>query len=241
MVLKIRFPHKMLSELDKAQFQLFRLVKSRQDFKRFVQPSPEVPMGKEIHSKQGYQIRKRPAEFGPKLEKPEDQHGNQCCPNLNLDGIGTGSDKGLNLEVLLQMFKEDLNLPTIFVDGGNRAGSQVKVVRQEDQDLSRLGVLYFDPPQGVGAFLDRTRTSELDLFILKHMPVLRNPSVPQNFIQGVVFHTGDKIDLLATPSAPESIVGIAPVVNHDGPGGEVKFAGDLHFRDFALAQDSELR
>ncbi len=78
MVLKIRFPYKMLSELDQAQFQLFRLVKSRQDFEGFVQPGPQVPMSKEIHSKQGYQIRKRPVEFGPKLQKPQDQHGNQC-------------------------------------------------------------------------------------------------------------------------------------------------------------------
>ena len=86
-------------------------------------------MGKEIHPKQGHQIQKRPGEFGPKLEKFEDQHGNQCCPNLNLDGIGAGSDKGLDLEVLFEMFKEDLDLPAILVDGGDRAGSQVKVVR----------------------------------------------------------------------------------------------------------------
>ena len=84
-------------------------------------------MGKRIHPKQGHQIRKRPSELGPKLEKPEDQHGNQCCPNLNLDGIGAGSDKGLDLEVLLQMFKEDLYLPTILVDGSYRTGSQVKL------------------------------------------------------------------------------------------------------------------
>ena len=73
MLLKIRFPIWMLSELDQVQFQLLRLVKGRQDFKGFVQPSPEIPMGKEIHPKQGYQIGKRPGEFGPKLEKLEDQ------------------------------------------------------------------------------------------------------------------------------------------------------------------------
>ena len=57
-------------------------------------------MGKEIHPKQGHQIRKRPAEFGEELEGLQDQHGNQCGPHLNLDGIGAGSDKGLDLEVL---------------------------------------------------------------------------------------------------------------------------------------------
>src|SRR5512137_2100743 len=122
-------------------------------------------MSKETHPKQGHQIRKRPTEFGPKLEKAQDQYRNQCCPNLNLDGIGAGSDKGLDLEVLLQMLEEDFNLPTIFVDGGYRTGSQVKVVRQEDQNFSRIRVLHFDPSQRVGVFFDGLEASEFDLFI----------------------------------------------------------------------------
>ncbi len=198
-------------------------------------------MGKEIHPKQGHQIRKRPTEFGPKLKELQDQHGNQCCPNLNLDGIGASSDKGLDLEVLLQMLEEDFNLPTILIDGRYRTGSQVKVVRQEDQDLSRLRVFHFDPPQRIGAFLDGLEASEFDLFILEHMTVLRDSFVPKDFIQGIVFHPGDKIDSLAAPSAPEGIVGIAPIVNNDGTGGEVQSLSNLHVRDLSLAQDGELR
>ncbi len=197
-------------------------------------------MGKEIHPKQGHQIRKRPGEFGPKLEKFKDQHGNQCCPNLNLDGIGASSDKGLDLKVLLQMLEEDFNLPTVFVNGRYGAGSQVEVVRQEDQDLSRIRVLHFDPSQRIGAFLDGLGTSEFNLFILKHMAVLRDSFVPEDFVQSIVFHAGDKIDPLATPSAPEGIVGIAPIVNDDGSGGKVQFPGDLHIRDLSLAQDGKL-
>ncbi len=230
----------MLSELDQAQFQLLRLVESRQDFKGFVQPSPEIPMGKEIHPKQGHQIRKRPGEFGPKLEKLEDQHGNQCCPNLNLNGIGAGSDKGLDLKVLLEMLEEDFNFPTIFVDGGYRAGSQVKVVRQEDQDLSGVGVLHLNPAQRIGAFLDRLGASELNLFILEHMAVLRHSFVPNDLVQRIILHSGDKIDSLATPSAPEGVVGVAPIVNDDGSGGEVQLLGDLHIRNLSLAQDGKL-
>jgi hypothetical protein len=54
------------------------------------------------------------------LEEPQDEHGNQRCPNLNLDGIGAGSDKGFDFEVLLQMLDENFNLPMIFVDGSYR-------------------------------------------------------------------------------------------------------------------------
>ena len=76
-------------------------------------------MSKEIHSKQGHQIRQRPVELGPKLEEAKDQHRNQCCPNLNLNGIGAGPYKGFDLEILLQSLKEDFHLPTVFIDGRN--------------------------------------------------------------------------------------------------------------------------
>src|SRR5512136_570593 len=136
--------------------------------------------------------------------------------------------------------EEDFNLPTILVDGGYRTGSQVKVVRQEDQDLSGVRVFHFDPSQRIGASLDGLGASEFDLFVLEHMTVLRDSFVPKDLVQGIVFHPGDKIDSLATPSAPEGIVGIAPVVNHDGSGGEVQSPGNLHVRDLSLAQDGEL-
>ena len=197
-------------------------------------------MSKEIHPEQGHQIRKRPAEFGPKLQKTKNQHGNQCCPNLNLDGIGTGANKGLDLEVLLQMLKEDFNLPTIFVDGGYGAGSQVEVVREEDQDLSCVRGLHFNPSQRIGAFLDGLEASEFDLFILEHMTVLRGSFVPDDFVQSIVFHAGDKIHSLGIPATPEGIVGIGSIVNDNGSGGEMQVPGDLHIRHLPLAQDRKL-
>jgi len=44
--------------------------------------------------------------LGSKLKEAQDEHRNQCCPNLDLDGIGTGTHKGLDLKVLFQGFKE---------------------------------------------------------------------------------------------------------------------------------------
>ena len=70
-------------------------------------------MGKQIHTENSHQIRKSPVEFGPQVQKAEDQHRNPCCLNLNLDRIRTGPNKGLDLEVLLQRFEKQLNLPQI--------------------------------------------------------------------------------------------------------------------------------
>ena len=138
------------------------------------------------------------------------------------------------------MLEEDFNLPTVLVDGGYGAGSQLKVVRQKDQDLTRVRVLHFDPSQRIRAFLDGLGASEFDLFIFEHMTVLRGSFAPNDFIERIVFHTGDKVDSLATPLAPEGIVGITPIINNDGSGGEVKFPGDLHVRYLPLGQDGEL-
>ena len=98
-------------------------------------------MGKQIHPQQSHQIRKGPVKFRSKLEETENQHRNQCCPNLDLHGIGTGSHEGLDLKVLLQSFKESLNPPTLFVDGSNGRRPQVHVIGQEHQNLLGFGEL----------------------------------------------------------------------------------------------------
>ena len=69
--------------------------------------------------------------MGTRLKEPQDQHRNQCCPNLDLDSIGTGAKEGLDLKILLQGFKEDLNMPTLFVDGSNGCSPQFQVIGQD--------------------------------------------------------------------------------------------------------------
>src|SRR4030042_1148572 len=120
----------MLSKLPKTELKLLRLIRNWWYFKRLIEPGPKIPMSKEVHSQQGHEIRKGPVELGTKLKEPQDQHRDQCCPNLDLDRIGTGSHKGLDLEVGLQGFKESFNLPTLFVDGSNGGRPQVHVIGQ---------------------------------------------------------------------------------------------------------------
>jgi hypothetical protein len=114
----------MLSKLSKTEFKLFRLIRHGRYLKGLVDPVPKISMRKQVHSQQGDQIRKGPAEFGSKLEEPQDQHRNQCCPNLNLNGIGTGAYKGLDLQILFQSPEEGLYSPTVFVNAGNGRGPQ---------------------------------------------------------------------------------------------------------------------
>jgi len=46
----------------------------------------------------------------------QEQDRNQCCPNLDEKRVLAGSDKGLDLQVLLDRLEESLDLPAILID-----------------------------------------------------------------------------------------------------------------------------
>jgi hypothetical protein len=114
------------------------------------------------------------------------------------------------------------------------------VIGQEDPDLLRLRVIDLDASERVRAFLDSMRSSQLDHFIFEDVTVLRNLSLSNHFDQSVVLHAGDKIDLLRTPSTPEGIVGIAPIIDDNRSRSETQLLGNLHIRDLPLCDPSKL-
>lgn len=78
----------MLSELGKVQKQLLRFIRNWSNLKRVIESSPKIPMSKQVHSQQSYQVRKGLIKLRSELKEAQDQHCDQCCPNLNPDGIG---------------------------------------------------------------------------------------------------------------------------------------------------------
>jgi len=60
------------------------------------------------------------------------QHSDKCCPNLYVKGILSGSDKGLDLQILFQGLEKQLNLPPIFIDGRDSRGPKSQVVSKEN-------------------------------------------------------------------------------------------------------------
>ena len=101
----------MLSKVSDRQGQLFGSGFLNRDTEWVVQPSPQVAVGQQIEAEQRHQIRKAPFPRGFQLQKFQQQHGNQCCPNLGLDGVFAGADEGFDLQVLLQVLEKEFNLP----------------------------------------------------------------------------------------------------------------------------------
>lgn len=62
-------------------------------------------MGEELKLQQSHEIRQGPAEGEPELQVLENRQRDQRRPGLRVEGVGTGPDEGLDLEMLLQRLK----------------------------------------------------------------------------------------------------------------------------------------
>lgn len=68
-------------------------------------------------------------------------------PDLRAHGVLASTVKGLNAEVLLDPFEEQLDLPAAFVDGRDGYGGQAEMVGQKDESLSRFSVYEANTPK----------------------------------------------------------------------------------------------
>ena len=55
----------------------------------------------------------------------------QCCPNLRFESIETGTDEGLDLEMLLEGLEEEFDLPAISVDTSDGGSPKAKVIGEK--------------------------------------------------------------------------------------------------------------
>jgi hypothetical protein len=65
------------------------------------------------------------------LHEAQHQHRDQRNPHLRLHRIGAGSQKRLDLQILLQRFKIQLHRPPGPVDLGDGGGGELEVVGQK--------------------------------------------------------------------------------------------------------------
>src|ERR1035441_4820620 len=61
----------------------------------------------------------------------EQQNGDQGCPNLNAQGVLAGPHEAFHFKVLLKRLEKQLDLPAVFVDGGNGRGPKRQQVAQQ--------------------------------------------------------------------------------------------------------------
>src|ERR1039458_4900856 len=101
-----------------------------------MKPVAQISIGKQVQAQHGSEIGERPVSLREVVE-PLEQQGDQGCPNLDMEGVLSGTDKALDFKVLLECFEEQLDLPTVLVDVGDGGRPEVEVIGHE-HDLALL-------------------------------------------------------------------------------------------------------
>jgi len=80
----------------------------------------------------------------------QEQDRNQCCPNLDEKRVLAGSDKGLDLQVLLDRLEENLDLPEILIDCRHGCRPEGEMIGQKNNSAVVLLVPSFYTSEAVG-------------------------------------------------------------------------------------------
>ena len=198
-------------------------------------------MGEEIHAQERNEVGQAPAELGGQLQIAQEQHRDQCCPNLRLDRIRRGADEGLDLQILFDRLEEQFDLPAILVDRCDGAGTETVMIGDEDEGAAGVPTDHFDAPQKMRTLLLSTDSDQADGLILDDAPVLRNGVFLDDLEQRVVLHAGDEIDARVCPFGKQAVVVVAPVINNDCASREMHLVGGLDVGHFAIGDDAEAR
>lgn len=198
-------------------------------------------MGEEIHAQERDEIGQAPAETGGQLQVTQQQHRDQCRPNLRLDRVGRGADEGLDLQVLLERLEEQFDLPAILVDRGDGAGAETMMIGDEDENAAGVFTNRLDTAQQMRTLVLGAHTGQTDGLILEDVPVLRHGMFLDHLEQGVVLHAGDEIDAALRPFGEQPVVVVTPVIDDDGVGREVHLMGGLDVGHLAIGDEAEAR
>src|ERR1044071_7097752 len=90
------------------------------------------------------------------------QIGNHGNPQLRQHSVARGADKRLDLQVLLDRFEEQLNLPAILVNSRNRLRRPTKMIGQKLVKLARLRITVANTTQQWRSAFERMRAVELN-------------------------------------------------------------------------------
>ena len=206
-----------------------------------VEPGHQIAMGEEIHAQERNEVSQTPTEAGGQLQIPQEQHRDQCCPKLSLDRIRRGADEGLDLQVLFDRLKEQLDLPAVLVDRRDGARTETTMIGNEDEGAACVLADRLDSTQQMRALLLGTCSGQADSLILDDVPVLRHGVLLDHLEQSIVLHTSDEIDTGIRPFGEQAVVVVAPVVDDDGVGREVHLVGGLDVSHLAVGDDAEAR
>ena len=106
-------------------------------------------------------------EPGLKLDVGQQQEIAHGHPDLRQDSVFGGSQKRLDLQVLLDPLEEKLHLPARLVNGSDGRGGEVEIVGEELVGDVGLRIMESDQAKGLIVSFPRRRACQTDGFVMK--------------------------------------------------------------------------
>src|SRR2546425_938174 len=101
--------------------------------------------------------------------------------------VRSGAQERFDLQILFYRLKKEFHFPAVLVNRGDRRRSKGQVIGQEYEGSLLLLVPDFDPSEEMLLAL-RGCAVEEDRFVAKHVALLRNLTLLDHSISGVILH-----------------------------------------------------
>jgi len=160
---------------------------------------------------------------------------------LDEHGVGSCSEEPLDLEVLLDAFEEQFDLPAGLVDVRDRAGSELEVIRQKNVCLAGLWVHVTDASQFAGILLSGIEPSESYLVIGSNTGGSVNAASLQDTILRVGLEPGNEAYRLGCQPVIEGKIMIAFVKNQKAASRDIHSPCRWSIMLFAVGENDESR
>ena len=125
------------------------------------------------------------------------------------------------------MPEEHFDLPTLTINLRDGGGAKSQMVGEQHQHL--LVWLAPDLDAAQGRYLPVVMAAQLNDFILANVAILRNRTLFQDAIVGIVAHAGDEEYALLGQSLIPLVIHVAAVENHDRAWRKAAVPGDFYF------------
>src|SRR5690625_1625603 len=137
-----------------------------------------------------------------------------CNPDLSQNSIPGSSQKGLDLEVLLDPFEEQLNLPARLVGGSNGGRGQLEIIGQKNVFPAGFRITIAHTAQRNRAVFSLS-AGQPDGLITGQALLRFHLSTLKDTMASIALQPGDKENPLIIQLVIPGVVGIAPVKHNN--------------------------
>ena len=162
-----------------------------------------------------------------------------CDPDLRQDGITAGPHEGLDLQILLDPLEEELHLPTLFVDFGDRPCCEPKVVGQEVILVAGFGIAKPHSAQWDWTVLLSLLSRPLNRLVARQTAGTIDFTSLRCAVPSATLDSGDEEHSLRIQLVEPAVVDVTTITGNDTAARQAQSLGAADVRRFSLCECHE--